>query len=226
MNNKIHIKLIQDDQMSWDWDGSQPHYYTKTPNSKYGGIYNKFDPFPCYHHLEDLVLEEAKKAATIFPIEFETFYFIFKFESISRTNGCAYTNTIEYEDEKNNKKSTWDGVINLYGKRIPLHPAMTRYLVNHEYSHLIDNWICRQRGLQFDGMDEEYAKLRNIECDAKYGGRNWDTNIGEIIANDIRIVLFNSEIEFWPHPCEHPLKNKKIIKFWTQMKEKYKYKNK
>ncbi len=215
------VKLVNDEEMKWDWDGSYPSYYTKTPNSRHGGIYLKFDPFPCYNHNIELIKSELSRVEKIFPIQFETHCFIFKFECQSRTNGQAYTNTIDYKSD--DKKETWDGVIDLYGKRIPIHPAMSRYLCSHEYSHIIDNWICRERGLEYNGLDEEYAKLRNIECNAKYGGRNWDSNIGEVIANDIRICIFDSEIEFWPHRCEHPLKNQKVIDFWKEMKEKYSY---
>jgi len=215
------VKLVADQEMKWDWDSSNPLYLTNTPNSKYGGIHLKFDPFPCYHHDINLVKSELERIQNVFPIKFDIFCFIFQYECISRTNGQAYLNTIDYKTET--QKETWDGVIDLYGKRIPLHPAMTRYLINHEASHLIDSWICHQEGLDSNGLDKDYAKLRNIEIDTKYGGRKWHSNIGEIIANDIRIVLFNAESEFWPHDCEHPLKNQKVIDFWNEMKQKHSY---
>lgn len=220
MLNKV--RLVKDTDMYWDWDGSNPSFLTKTPNSKHGGIHLKFDPFPCYHHNLDLVKSELDRIKNIFPIKFDIYYFIFQYECHSRTNGQAYTNTIKYKTEK--QKPTWDGVVDLYGKRIPLHPAMTRYLTSHEMGHLIDQWICDQKDLPYNGLDKDYAKLRKIKYSDNYGGRKWHTNIGEIIANDIRICLFNSEVEFWPHDCEHPLKNQKIIDFWKEMKEKYSYK--
>lgn len=222
MNIEERIKFVKEEEMYWDWDTSQPSYYDKTPNSKHGGIYNKFDPFPCYTHNKDLIFKEVQKIESLFPIEFDTFYFIFPYECISRTNGQSYTNTIQYKTET--KKHTWDGVIDLYGKRIPIHPSMTRYLVSHEYGHVIDNYICNCRDLDQDGMDEEYAKMRGIECNKQYGGRKWHTNIGEIIVNDFRICIGNTEIEFWPHEVEHPLNCPNVIEFWKEMKEKYSYK--
>lgn len=221
MNLNQRVKLIKDTDINWDWDGNYPYYYTRTPNSKYGGTYVKFDPFPCYAHDYNLIIKEIEKVEKLFPVEFETFYFIFPFESIGRTNGQASTNIIEYENREKNKKSTWDGVIDFFGKRIPPHPGMTRYLVSHEYSHIIDNWICREMGLEQNGLDKEYAKLRNIPYDDKYGGRKWHSNIGEIIANDIRIVIFNTETEFWPHDCKHPMEDANVISYWKEMKKKY-----
>lgn len=221
-SNKVIIKSIKDKDIRWDFDDNSPYYYTKTHHSKYGGVHIKLDPFPCYSHDYNLVKDEANRISKIFPIKFDTYYFLFNYESIGRINGEAYNNVIKYKTE--NEKETWDGVINLYGKRIPPMPSMTKYLVSHEKAHLIDDWICYAQKLDKNGLDKKYEKLRNIRCDKKYGGRNWHNNIGEIIANDIRICLFNSEVNFWPHDCEHPLKNKRIIEFWTDMKEKYSYK--
>ena len=58
---KDRVKLITDNEMYWDWDESNPRFITKTPNSKYGGIHLKFDPFPCYHHNVDLVKSELQR---------------------------------------------------------------------------------------------------------------------------------------------------------------------
>lgn len=223
ININERIKVISDSDVSWNWDDSHPTFYTKTSSSTWG-THVKFDPFPCYSHDSKLVKEMASVVEECFPIGFDVYYFLFPYETIGRTNGQASVNTIEYPDKEKEVKGTWDGVIELYGKRIPIHPAMTRYLVAHEYGHIIDSWICNRRSLEYNGLDEDYAKLRGIDNNQKYGGRKWHTNVGEIIANDIRICLFNVEPEFWPHECEHPLKNQKVIDFWGEMKDKYSYK--
>jgi hypothetical protein len=218
MDLNERIKLVTDNQFGWNWDDSNPTYYDKTPNSQWG-THTKFDPFPCYNHNPNLVTDIARKVEARFPIGFETYWFIFSYEPISRTNGQASLNTIRYAD--NGEKAEWDGVIHLYGKRIPLHPAMTRYLVAHEYGHIVDSWICRCRGLDGNGMDEEYAKLRGLENNQGYGGRKWHTNIGEIIANDFRIAVCGIESEFWPHEIEHPDNVPVVNQFWYEMMLKY-----
>jgi hypothetical protein len=220
MKLEERIKLITDDDCFWDWDGSNLSYTANTPDSKWGST-TKFDPFPCYSHKKELVEETARIVENRFPIKFNTFYFLFPFEPLSRTNGQASYNTITYDDRDTGSKGTWDGIIHLYGKRIPLHPAMTRYLVAHEYGHIVDYWICNRRGLQHDGIDEEYAKLRGIDNNQKYGGRKWHTNVGEIIANDFRITVCNIESEFWPHEVPHPKDCPQVNDFWYKMMLEY-----
>ena len=220
MNLEDRIKLVKDDDVTWNWDDSNPNHYSKTPGSTWG-VHAKFDPFPCYSHDINLVTETAKKVEARFPIRFDTFYFLFPFEPVSRTNGQASTNTVKYAERDTGDKGTWEGVIHLYGKRIPLHPAMTRYLVCHEYGHIVDSWICNRRHLNDSGMDEEYAKMRGIDNNQKYGGRKWHTNIGEIIANDFRIAVCNVESEFWPHEVAHPKDCPQVHDFWYRMMLEY-----
>lgn len=212
MTIEERVKLITDADMSWDWDSSNPTYNDKTPNVDYGGT-TRFDPFPCYAHKRDYVIEMAKQVEKSFPIGFDVFYFLFSHEPISRVNGQASKNT---KWEREGGKSVWDGVIHLYGKRIPLAPSMTRYLVSHEYFHHIDNWICHQRGLKDNGLDEEYAKMRGIPLNQGYGGRKWSSNLGEILCNDGRICVAGTEPEFWPHDCKHPLEDDNVKNWWYE----------
>jgi hypothetical protein len=158
----------------------------------------------------------VKQVEKAFPIGFETFYFLHSFELPDRTNGDASKNTVSWEDEDKGTKAVWEGVINLYGKRIPLHPAMTRYLVAHEYGHVVDYWINHCRGLKDDGFDKEYAKMRGIDCNLLYGGRRWHSNIGEVIANDFRIAVCGVEREFWPHDCKHPDEDDNVKNWWYE----------
>ncbi len=218
MNIEQRIIEVKDEDLYWDWDSSQPTYVTKTPKSCYGGT-TKFDPFPCYSHNRDLVTKTVIQVEKFFPIGFNTYYFLFPFEPICRTNGQAQTNTLDYDDNRN--MSTWDGVIELYGKRIPPHPAMTRYLVSHEYGHIVDSWLCRCLDKGINGLDVEYAQMRGIDYNGGYGGRKWHTNIGEIIANDFRICVTGIEKEFWPHDCKHPDEDDNVKNWWYNAMLKY-----
>lgn len=214
------VKIIQNYDMTWNWDSSNPTFQNKTPNSDWGR-HIKFDPFPCYSHDEDLVRKTVELVELKFPISFDVYYFVYPYESLERTNGTASKNTITWGDEEKGEKSVWEGTIDLYGKRIPIHPAMTFYLCGHEYGHVIDDWICNRRGLKDNGLDEEYAKMRNIDYNNKYGGQKWHTNIGEIIANDFRIVVTGLEKEFWPHECKHPDEDPNVKAWWEEAVAKY-----
>ena len=110
------------------------------------------------------------------------------------------------------------GVIVISGKRIPIMPAMTRYLVSHEYGHLVETALVKAKRLDIN----EYAKMRG--CDSRntefYGGRTWHKAFGEIFANDFRIIVCDREPEFWPHPVCHPSSDKALIEWWIAQAEK------
>lgn len=218
----INIIDVKEENFNWDWDESVPGFYCKTSGDRWG-VYRKFDPFPCYTHPLSCVETLAVQVEETFPIPFDVYIFNFSLEPLCRTNGMACTNVIDYSYDDLTKR-TFDGVICLYGKRIPLHPAMTRYLVSHEYGHIVDEYLCVRKGLESNGLDKEYAKMRGISENSNYGGKKWHTNMGEIIANDFRIAITGTESEFWPHECKHPSEDKNVLDWWAEAKEKYSFK--
>jgi hypothetical protein len=213
------VTLLTDSDAIWKWEDSKCSFSLKTPNgSQTHSIV--CDPFPCYSHDKEYVLKISEVVEKSFTLGFPSYYYLLPFEEISRTNGNA-RKCIDYNSEE--QPYAYEGMIVLSGKRIPIHPAMTRYLVAHEYGHLVDNWICYKRGLDADALDEEYAKMRNIPFSDEYGGRKWHTNIGEIIANDFRIVVAGVEDEFFPHDCIHPHKDKNVIEWWENAVKTYSF---
>lgn len=211
------VKLLQPSDLKWGFDGKCSAHIPVTAD-KWENIYN-VDPFPCYSHNLELVREIAALCEKRFPTKFPTVYGILPAEDESRTNGQASKEYTHYD--RATEKSDYIGVITLFGKRIPLHPAMTRYLVAHEYGHIADYHLCFVRNLKDDGLDEEYARVRGIEHNSKYGGGNWHTNIGEVIANDFRISVCGIEREFWPHPYPHPDEVPAVGEWWSEMMLKY-----
>ena len=211
------VKLLTDAEANWSWEDSKCSFSIRTPNGSQTHIID-CDPFPCYSHDKKYVETIASTVEKTFPLGFPSFYYLLPYEEISRTNGNA-RKCINYSSV--DQPYPYEGMIVLSGKRIPIHPAMTRYLVAHEYGHLVDNWICYKRGIDTDGIDEEYAKMRNIPLNQEYGGRKWHTNIGEIIANDFRIVVARIEDEFFPHDCMHPFKDKNVIEWWENAIKTY-----
>lgn len=178
------------------------------------------DPFPGYAHSEELIAEELSKAIKKFPVGGNPVQvYNLQYEATSRTNGSA---------AKSYNKKEFSPYIVLSGKRIPQLPAMTRYLAAHEYGHIVDMWICECRKIEdqwpLTDFDKEYAEVRGIEPCSEYGGGKWHKNIGEIIANDFRTLVCGVELDFWPHPVDHPVYGDiypVLDKYWRELIEKF-----
>lgn len=218
-NSRIHYFKHTD--LTWQFESdAKPFIFIKT---KPWGQSVNFDPFPCYFHDKHLVESQIKRNEEIVSVPFKPDYFVFPFECGSRTNGCACRNP-NYRKEEDNKEAAMYPYILLYGKRIPIHPAMTRYLVAHEYGHVIHYNLEEAMKIKDgdDDFEKFYAKeIREIEYNKKYGALNWHSNIGEIIAEDIRAGILQVEREFWPHDVCPPWDSKKVMDFWCETNEKY-----
>lgn len=202
------------DKLRWPFGG-------KNPLIKCGQSTEDVDPFPGYAHPLTLVEEGLEHVTKVFPVGGDPVQcFVLQYEVIARTNGHA-------SKWYGRKDGEFKPYIVLSGKRIPPMPSMTRYLTAHEYGHVVDMWICQQMGCEEDfpltKFDREYAEVRGIEPEGAYGGGEWHKNIGEIIANDFRVLMCNVEVDFWPHPCTHPLllKSSGLQDYWRELLDKY-----
>ena len=111
-------------------------------------------------------------------------------------------------------------------KRIPPHPAVTRYTVAHETGHHACHQLEKNRGQQPHApVDEdggvllEYAKIRRLDLEAcfQYGGGLWHQHVAELFACDWRIFVAGVETDFWPHPgFTRPEKLKGVQRFWSE----------
>lgn len=226
MNTEDRIILLTDKDVNWSFEG-EPSFYVKGQNPETYGHSVYLDPFPCYAHDKDKVVSVVKEVESKFPVGFPVTYYLFCLENKCRTNGTAYKNHVYNRSNKDGQSPAFDPCIILSGKRIPLHPAMTRYLISHEYGHIVHYWLEYCLNIEERGdatkFEKDYAAMRKIDVSKAYGARNWHTNIGEIIVNDFRISICGIENEFWPHPCSHPLETPEVLKFWAEMKEKHAY---
>jgi hypothetical protein len=209
------VELV--DQVHYGFDDKGPYQSFQHANSYWRQEY--VDPAPCYHHDPELVQKELEHLQQVAPLPIPLKIAILTHETLSRTNGWYMT---EY-DYNGKVDSTGSypriGMIVLSGKRIPLHPAMTRYLVAHEYGHAIQYQMEHMNGLKSDQMEPGYTE--HIRPDAKtgYGPGKWHANIGELIANDFRILIAEREKEFWPHPgYARPETIPACIEFWNDAK--------
>lgn len=160
------------------------------------------DPFPAYPHDADQVRELARAAAVLFPLDPLPVFYVLPVETPSRTNAWTQYDSDYGED---GKASRTVASIVLQAKRIPPHPAVTRYLVFHEYGHAIEHALAEQQGLRQSDRDvylRQYAERRGLlwQSEDRYGGGTWHANPGEVFADDFRILVGGMETEFWPHP--------------------------
>ena len=209
--NDLHVIEIRDADLCWPFNENGPAF------SAVDGNYTrseKVDPFPAYAHPVELVRGELGRTAGLFPLDMDVYVYVSHFEDVARTNAHAspgYDYNAECGDDGKYPMST--GTIVLSGKRIPLHPAMTRYLVSHEYGHLVEYRLTKAGLLDMDS----YCELRGIPKEQPpYGGRNWHLTRGEIFANDFRVLVAGREKEFWPHEVARPEALPELRKWWKK----------
>lgn len=214
-------------ELTWnfhDSGGAHPTVYPQTDKGRYGARIS-VDPFPAYPHDVELVAKTLDAVTAAFPLPepFAPVIFVLEHEVLSRTNGQAgYDMDYDWEPPEDDSKDEanqrpWRGYVILSAKRIPPHPAMTRYLVAHEYGHVVEDWLARQRGFRVGSGDllKEYATLRGHEGNANASGGRWHSAIQEVFANDFRVLRANFEREFWPHPgVPQPYDIDAVVDFW------------
>lgn len=213
--------IVEVNDLHWPFGGGgSPHLHLPGPDNERSTNEHNIDPFPCYAHDLAVVEETMDKVYAVagnFKLAPHSIY-VLGYESKGRTNGWAVEG-YAYRDAEGNRQMH-RGYVVLAGKRIPPHPAMTRYLVAHEIGHHADYDICLRRGLESyrGGFDDEYAKLRGLTHDYKrYGGGAWHSNVGEMIANDFRIAVCGVETDFWPHPgFDHPNDVPGLDEWWAK----------
>lgn len=216
MKPRVHILSYSD--INWPFDDGKPYLTLDVPDSS-TRLY--VDPFPCYPHDPALVHSEVAYIESVVKLPFPPHYFSLPYETLGRTNGWADGNSRYTEqDEQGNWKTEPNPYIVLSGKRIPIHPSMTRYLIAHEFGHVVHSNLAHLMEIKYDELKDMYAKdVRKIECIKDYGALKWHKNIGEIIANDVRIALFGRETEFWPHEVEYT--PNEVVKWWKEKAEEF-----
>lgn len=210
------IIVVDSQDIHWPFSSSVPVVHVG------GGRYphqEQVDPFPAYGHDPDLVRDVLDQVEALWPLpeRHRPDLFILPYESTSRTNGwTSYDYDYDAEVEEGGERP-WKSWIALSAKRIPPHPAMTRYLVAHEYGHVVHRQIKALRGVKEHLELEDYAEIRGMST-KKYGGGTWHSSLIEVFANDFRLCITGIEGEFWPHPgIDRP--DDRVREWWRQQRE-------
>lgn len=230
----MKVTLLPPEEISWSLGAQDncPQFYCGA------GSYQrtfKVDPYPGYAHDPKLVKRLVAECHAKFSLrDAVTGLWILPFELIDRFNGLTFEDSIYHKKNGKDWKEQivgYDGkkydvykqaiAIVLSGKRIPIMPAMTRYLVTHEYGHAAFYYAARKLGYrdsERDKLEAEYMKLRGVQDYVKkYKGGKWHVSPGEIIANDFRLLFMEMETEFWPHPCRRPSWDKPEGRWWQRV---------
>lgn len=189
----------------WSWRETAP----KWRHRQYGS-FGEFDPFPAYGHDVKVIEETAELVAERCPPLWDVELFVANREEIGRSNGYSNCHEGGHYEGEDWVKDPRVGLIMLSGKRVPPHPAVSRYLTAHEYGHHVEWMLEHVRGSKHvhEGkVVAEYAKYRGLPDESLHhgsGGR-WHDSATEVFACDFRIVACGIEAEYWPHPgVPHP----------------------
>lgn len=220
---KSKVKVAKD--LLWSFDDKGPTLRLNTGGS--WGHRVEVDPFPCYPH-DKGVVEKSLAHVVEASWDIGATVFIGHHEALARSNAWA-SEEVDYdydaETVDGRYPATYHPYVFLLGKRIPPHPAVTRYLIAHEYGHCVDYWLNRALALDNDGrnpsgLKEAYRKMRGMRKVNHYGGGTWHKCAGEVLACDFRIAVCGVETEYWPHQgIEHTEENTSVLKWWTHLKE-------
>ena len=188
------IRTVDHDNVGWSF-GSEGPVYIYGPQGR-----TELDPFPCYSHNVELVADIMNDLVERAPLDVPVEVHVSGFDDTHHTNGWAtYTYTSDFDKQLDKWTYDYTGHIFLSGKRTPLHRAMTRFVLPHEYGHNFMYALERVRDQDDMGVMLDYCKMRGIENNMEYGARRWHLNAKEVFACDFRLWA-GYEKEHWPHP--------------------------
>ncbi len=204
---QLHVVEIGADDYYWPFRTSECAFAGE-------GFSATLDPFPAYRHDAAVVTETLEWCAEAWPFAHDVTIWVADREEVSRTNGfTARKDVYERGEDGVHRRTGWSGQIFLSGKRIPIHPAISRYVTAHELGHVVYGEL-QPDNPDSDNLAEEYAAMRGVANVHGHGGV-WHRAVEEVFACDFRIVVAGIEAEYWPHSgVPHPDQDPAVIEWW------------
>jgi hypothetical protein len=197
---RMHLHEAGIAEASWSFRDSAPTWRPAIDGEAHYAGAVTLDPFPAYaHRRADIATAIAHVTACWAPL-WDVHLFSVDREEVGRCNGFSTLLWLGRGETIAERRPT--GQICLVGKRIPIHPAMTRYLVAHEYGHNVEWMLEAARGDEphTGRLMADYAELRGLDTAHHGAGGTWHDSPHEIFACDFRILICQTESEHWPHP--------------------------
>jgi len=212
------IRVVRPQDVIWPFHRQQAEVRLA---HRFGTRIEQVDPFPGYSHDRAIVTATVAAVEGAYPLPdpFAPRYFLLPVDTPAHTNGWTDRGWEYRRNRKPDAERRWAGSIILCGKRIPPHPATTRYLVAHEFGHVVHYWIAHVEGEDDEGeaLYRRYAKLRGLRAAKSYGGGTWHASTSELFANDFRILVTGVEPDYWPHPgIPRPEEKPAIVTWWKE----------
>ena len=214
----VSIRRHSAGDLFWDFRSGKPLVnYAK-------GRTCEVDPFPAYAHDLATATETLTRVSVRWPLSVPVNVHVLDREEVARSNG--FTSEIEKYSEHSDGRSGHflDSIeIVLCGKRIPPHPAVTRYLVAHEYGHAVMFAMAAKYDKSYAAIVDDYAEIRTLEPSGRtVGGGEWHTSPGEVMACDFRLTQTRIESEYWPHlgvPMPGQLPD--VVAWWAKTEKEF-----
>lgn len=198
----LRVQLAQG--IRWDWERG-PFYAVHRMAANI-----PLDPTPGYAHDAEIVRDTLARVDKAWPHEGNVTYHLASLEATCRTNAQTTTQWAK-------GGGTAAHHVFMSGKRIPPHPAMTRYLVAHEYGHCVEDWIAKRRGTSDDDVIREYAKVRGLRGDLRGTPGRWHSATAEVFACDFRYLVADVATDYWPHPgIPRPERCRAAVRWWER----------
>jgi len=223
------VAVLEPGDLQFGYDAKPPQWKSQPVLKSSYPTGDEVDPWgPAYTHDERLVSELLRECVNAAPLgSAPVTVYVGLWEGLARTNGWSTYDHPYYRDGDDISwwhgpgLKPWEGVIALSGKRIEIHPAVTRYVVAHEYGHVVDVALAQLRypgdGNAFHKLHEDYRRLRRLpDGPGHYGNGTHHLAVGEVLTNDFRTVVLGRECDFWAHPVTPGWKLKGVRRWWER----------